>query len=73
MTEKKDYLNELYNASLITTGVVVLSMASKKPLGEKLIDASFISHIAVGVSVSSVMVKSAQDMKWIPEDPFMSA
>ena len=76
MTEKKEYLNELYHASLITSGVVVLSMASKKLLGEKLTDASSIKDIAklsLGVSLSSVMVKYAQDKKWVPVDPFKSS
>ena len=76
MTDKKEYLNELYDASLITVGVVVLSLASKKLLGEKLTDATSmkdIAKLAVGVSVSSVMVKYAQDKKWIPTDPFKSS
>ena len=76
MSDKKEYLNELYDAVLVTTGVVVLSMTSKKLLGEKLTDASSIRDIAklaVGVSISSVMVKYAQDKKWIPTDPFKSS
>ena len=75
MSEKKEYLNELYDASLITTGVVVLSMALKKLLGEKLTDATFIKDIAklaLGVSIISVALKYAQDKKWIPQDPFKS-
>ena len=73
MSTKKEYLNELYHASLITVGVVVLSMTSKKLLGEKLTDAtSFkdIAKLALGVSVNSVMVKYAQGKKWVPVDPF---
>ena len=31
---KKEMLNELYDATLVTAGVVGLSMASKKLLGE---------------------------------------
>ena len=66
MSTNKEYLNELYDASLITTGVVVLSMTSKKLLGEKLTDATTfkdIAKLAVGVSISSVMVRYAQDKK----------
>ena len=73
MSTKKEYLNELYDASLITAGVVALSMASKKLLGEKLTDATSIkdaAKLAIGVSLSSVIVKYAQDKKWLPVDPF---
>ena len=35
---KKELTNEVYDAALVTTGVVGLSMASKKLLGEKLTD-----------------------------------
>ena len=69
----KEYLNELYDASLITVGVVALSMASKKILGEKLTDATSMkdaAKLALGVSLSSVMVKYAQDRKWLPIEPF---
>ena len=53
MSTKKEYLNELYDASLITVRVVVLSMTSKKLLGEKLTDATSVKDIAklaLGVS-----------------------
>ena len=48
-------------------------MASKKLLGEKLTDATSIkdaAKLAIGVSLSSVIVKYAQDKKWLPVDPF---
>ena len=69
----KEYLDELYDASLITVGVIALCMASKKLLGEKLTDATSIkdaAKLALGVSLSSVMVKYAQDKNWVPVDPF---
>ena len=37
---KKDLMNEAYDTALVTTGVVGLSMAAKKVLGEKLTDTS---------------------------------
>ena len=73
MAEKKEFLNEAYDAVLITTGVVVLSMASKKLLGEKLTDATNlkdIAKLAAGVTASSLIVKWAQDKKYLPVDPF---
>ena len=72
-SERKELMNEAYDALLVTTGVVGLSMATKKLLGEKLTDASTIRDIAklsVGVTLSSMLVKYAQDKKWVPSDPF---
>ena len=37
---KKELMNEAYDAALVTGGVVVRSMTTKKLLGEKLTDAS---------------------------------
>ena len=74
-TTRKEYLNELYDAPLITVGVVALSMAPKTHLVEKLTAATpttDIAKLALGFSVSSVMVKYAQDKKWVPVDPFKS-
>ena len=74
-SERKELMNEAYDALLVTTGVVGLSMATKKLLGEKLTDASTIRDIAklsVGVTLSSMLVKYAQDKKWVPSDPFKS-
>ena len=54
---KKELMNEAYNAALVTTGVVGLSMASKKVLGEKLTDASSLkdtAKLAVGVAASKM-------------------
>ena len=50
-----------------------MSMAFTKLLGEKLTDATSIkdaAKLALGVSLSSVMVKYAQEKKWVPVDPF---
>ena len=70
---KKELLNEVYDASLVTAGVVGLSMASKKLLGEKFTDASSLkdtAKLAVGVAASTMLVKWAQDKKYLPVDPF---
>ena len=70
---KKELLNEVYDASLVTAGVVGLSMASKKLLGEKFTDASSLKDTAklvVGVAASTMLVKWAQDKKYLPVDPF---
>ena len=38
--QEKEIMNELYYAPMVTTGIVGLSMISKKLLKEKLIDAT---------------------------------
>ena len=76
MTDRKELMNEAYEALLITVGVVGLSMASKKLLGEKLTDAQSVKDIgklAVGVTASTLLVKYMQDRKWVPNDPFKSS
>ena len=60
-------MNKAYDAALVTTGVVGLSMASKKLLGEELTDTT---KLAVGVTASTMLVKWAQDKKYLPVDPF---
>ena len=57
---KKELMNELYDAALVTAGVVGVSMVSKKVLGEKLTDASTLKDTAklgAGVAVSTILVK----------------
>ena len=70
---KKELLNEIYDASLVTEGVVGLSMASKNLLGEKFTDASFLkdtAKLAVSIAASTMLVKWAQDKEYLPVDPF---
>ena len=70
---KKELMNETYDAALVTGGVVVLSMATKKVLGEKLTDASSLKDTAklvVGVAASSMLVKWALCRKYLSVDPF---
>ena len=70
---KKEMLNDLYDAALVTGGVVVLSIASKKVLGAKITDASSLkdtAKLAVGVAARTMLVKWAQDKKYLPVDPF---
>ena len=70
---KKELMNEAYGAALVTAGVVGLSMASKKLLGQKLTDATSLkdtTKLAVGVAASTMLVKWAQDKKYLPVDPF---
>ena len=70
---KKELMNEAYDAALVTAGVVGLSMASKKVLGEKLTNASSLKDTAklvVGFAASTMLLKWAQDKKYLPVDPF---
>ena len=76
MSTCKELMNEAVDALFVSAGVVGLSMASKKLLGEKLTDASTlknIANLAVGVTGSTMLVQYAQSKKWIPEDPFNGA
>ena len=76
MTDRKELMDEAYEALLITVGVVGLSMASKKLLGEKLTDAQSVKDIgklAVGVTASTLLVKYMQNRKYLPVDPFKSS
>ena len=68
-------MNELYDSILVTTGIVGLSMVSKKLLKEKLTDAKDFKDIAkqvAGVAGSTLLVKWLQNKKYIPVDPFES-
>ena len=69
----KELMNELYDSALVTAGVVGLSMVSKKVLEEKLTDALSLKDpvkLAVAVAASTMLVKWAQDKKYIPTNPF---
>ena len=46
MTTRKGLINETVDALFVSAGVVGLSMASKKLLGEKLTDATTLKDIA---------------------------
>ena len=68
-------MNELYDATMATVGVVGLTMLSKRVLKEKLTDATDFKDIvklAVGVAGSILLVKWLQNKKYIPTDPFKS-
>ena len=55
--QEKEIMNELYDATMVTVGVVGLSMLSKKILKEKLTDATDfrdIAKLAAGVAGSTL-------------------
>ena len=63
---EKEIMNELYDALMVTVGVVGLSMISKKALKEKLTDATDFHDIAkltAGVAGSTLLVKWLQNKK----------
>ena len=70
---EKEIMNELYDALMVTVGVVGLSMVSKKVFKEKLTDATDFCDIAkltAGVAGSTWLIKWLQNKKYIPTDPF---
>ena len=71
--QEKELMNEVYDSVLVTTGVVGLSVISKKLLEEKLTNATHfkdIAKLAVGVAGSTLLVKWLQNKKYTPTDPF---
>jgi hypothetical protein len=59
MTSKKDLVNEGFDALLVTIGVVGISLASKKLLGEKLTDVNSVkdtAKLALAVTGSTMLV-----------------
>ena len=71
--KKKELMNKAFDTALVTAGVMGLSMASKKVVGEKLTDASSLKDTAkveVGVAACTLLEKWAQDKKYLPVDPF---
>ena len=70
---KKEIMNELYDALMVTVGVAGLSMVSEKVFKEKLTDATDFRDIAkftASVAGSTFLVKWLQNKKYIPTDPF---
>lgn len=66
-------MNEAFDALLVSTTVVGLSMVTKKLFGEKLVDQSSMKDIAkmtAGITGATMLVKYAQDKKWLPDNPF---
>ena len=73
--QEKEIMNELYNATIITVGVVGLSMISRKVFKEKLTDVTDfrgIAKLTAGVAGGTLLVKWLQNKKYIPNDPFKS-
>ena len=71
--DRKELMNEAFDSFLVTVGVVGISMASKKLLGEKLTSVDSVKDtvkLGVAVAASTILVKYCQSKKWIPEDPF---
>lgn len=73
MVGQKDVLNELYTAAVITAGAMGISYLSKRvtkdPLG---VPATLngAAKLAVAIGVSSVLAKTLQEKKYLPEEPF---
>ena len=70
---RKEIMNELYNAGLITLGAVATSMVSKKLMKDDLgvtSSSQRILRLAVAVGGGSVLVRYFQKMNYVPEKPF---
>ena len=72
--ERKDLMNELYDATLIRMGAVVVSI-SKRAIGKQLGTPTTVKgtlNLAAAVGAGTVGVKYMQSKKLIPTDPFNS-
>lgn len=70
---EKELMNELYDALVITTAAVAISMVSKKVLKERLGTPESVKgtmKLAVAVSGGTMLVKWLQSKNIIPIDPF---
>ena len=70
---KNELMNELYNAGLITLGVVATSMISRKLVKDDLGVTSTTSRVlrlAAAVGGGSILVKYLQKNNYVPEEPF---
>ena len=70
---KKDLMNEIYNAGLITLGAVATSMVSRKLTKDGpgvTTSAQSILKLAMAVGGGSVLVKYLQKKEYVPDTPF---
>ena len=73
MSSNKQIMNEMYDALLITSFAVALSMASKKILREPLSTPETMKgtlKLAVAVTGGTLITKYLQEKKILPTDPF---
>ena len=71
--DRKDLMNELYDALLYTGGAVIMSMTTKKVLKESLGTPETIKgtvKLALAIGAGTVAVKYAESKKWLPTNPF---
>ena len=73
MVSQKDMINDAYNAFAITAGAVGVSMASRKflktPLGvPETVNGAV--KLAVAVGLGTLLVKTLQEKKYLPEEIF---
>lgn len=71
--KRKDVLNTVYNAGLLTLGAVAASMASKKIFKDDLgvaRDSKKLLRMAVAVGGGSLLVKFLQKKDYLPSEPF---
>ena len=73
--DRKELMNEVYDAALYTGGVFLIGMTSKKLLKEPLgTPSNFKDALKLSVAMAGglMLAKFAQSKKWLPTDPFDS-
>ena len=71
MVSQKDMINDAYTAAVITVGAVGVSMASRKLLKNSLGVPETVNgaaKLAVAVGLGTLLVKTLQEKKYLPEE-----
>ncbi len=73
MTTAKDYIEQLYEAAVLTVGAVAVSYASRKTTKDTLgipMTLGGSAKLALAFGLSAVGVKVLKDKKYLPDNPF---
>jgi hypothetical protein len=75
MTTQKEVMKEIYDAAILTTGAIAISLASKKLVKDNLgVQTTVLgaSKLVLAFGLSAVGVKMLEDKKLLPANPFKS-
>ena len=70
---KNEAMNDLNNSTLATLCAVGVGMLTRKVIKDGLSTPSSLMStlkLTVAIALSTLVIKYAQDKKWIPENPF---
>ena len=73
MCATKEYVEQLYDAAVLTVGAVGVSFASKKLTKDTLgvpMTLSGAAKLALALGLSAIGIKTLKDKKYLPDNPF---